>query len=68
VKLWSNSAEHECLLEVLQVARWLKCGHFTIVHQTVVRVGVESLQTPDAQSARAARTQRMGNLSNGAAC
>ena len=26
VKLWSNSAEHECLLEVLQVARWLKCG------------------------------------------
>jgi hypothetical protein len=31
-------------------------------------VGVESPQTPDAQSARAARTQKMGNLSNGAAC
>jgi hypothetical protein len=68
VKLWSNSAEHECLSEVLQVARWLKCGRFTVVHYLAVRVGVEPPQTPDAQSARAARTQRMSNLSNGAAC
>ena len=41
VKLWSNSAEHECLSEVLQMARWLKCGRFTVVYQLAVRVGVE---------------------------
>jgi hypothetical protein len=68
VELSSNSAEHECLSEVLQVARWLKCGRFIVVHHLAVRVGVEPPQTPDAQSARAARTQRMSNLSNGAAC
>jgi hypothetical protein len=68
VKLWSNSAEHECLSEVLQVARWLKCGRFTVVHHLAVRVGVEPPQTPDAQSTRTAHTQRMSDLSNGAAC
>jgi hypothetical protein len=68
VKLWSNSAEHECLSEVLQVARWLKCGRFTVVYQLAVRVGVELPQNPDAQSARAAYIQRMSNLANCAAC
>ena len=67
VKLWSNSAEHECLSEVLQVARRPKCGHFIVVYQLAVRVGVELPQNPDAQSARAACIQRMSNPSNGAA-
>ena len=67
VKLWSNSAEHEYLSEVLQVARRPKCGHFIVVYQLAVRVGVELPQNPDAQSARAACIQRMSNPSNGAA-
>lgn len=62
---WSNPTEHnQCLSEILQVACWpKKCGRFNVVHCQAARMGVELVQTPDAESAREACAQRMSNLS-----